>query len=49
LQSFPRELQDKDMAAMLDDTTKEVNKKYVLASSKMAAMTSHATQARIVE
>jgi hypothetical protein len=28
LQSFPRECEDKDMAAMLDDITKEANDKY---------------------
>jgi hypothetical protein len=28
LQSFPRESKDKDMAAMLDDITKEANEKY---------------------
>jgi hypothetical protein len=27
LQSFPRECEDKDMAAMLDDITKETNEK----------------------
>jgi hypothetical protein len=28
LQSFPRECEDKDMAAMLEDITKEANEKY---------------------
>jgi hypothetical protein len=28
LQSFPREYEDKDMAAMLDDVTKWANEKY---------------------
>jgi hypothetical protein len=28
LQSFPRECEDKDMAAMLDDITKEATEKY---------------------
>jgi hypothetical protein len=45
LQSFPRECDDKDMAAMLDDKTKEAKENNILlTSSKMAAMTSHATE-----
>jgi hypothetical protein len=28
MQSFPRECEDKDMAAMLDDITEEGNEKY---------------------
>jgi hypothetical protein len=38
LQSFPREREDKDMAAMLDDITKEANEKYLVAASNMAAI-----------
>jgi hypothetical protein len=43
MQSFPRECEDKDMAAMLDDITKQANEKSLVnvLSSNMAAMASH--------